>query len=92
MPQHGALVASRRTRGGTDGRPCVEDIRHTRNRRADGPERIHGEWWRRDREMTAVRDYFWVEDESGRRYWLFRRGDGDSAATGDLRWFVQGLA
>src|SRR5690606_29195997 len=24
----------------------------------DGPERIHGEWWRTDRELWAVRDYF----------------------------------
>ena len=24
----------------------------------DGPERIHGEWWRTTREMWAVRDYF----------------------------------
>src|SRR3546814_18256710 len=27
----------------------------------DGPERIHGEWWRNSREMWAVRDYFRVE-------------------------------
>ena len=26
--------------------------------RADGPERIYGEWWKRDAEMDAVRDYF----------------------------------
>src|SRR5690606_32536708 len=45
--------------------------------RADGPERIHGEWWRRTAETHAVRDYFQVEDESGQRFWLFRRGDGE---------------
>jgi protein ImuB len=65
-------------------------VRH-RIRRADGPERVHGEWWRRDAEASAVRDYFAVEDEAGRRFWLYRRGDGTDAASGDLRWFVQGL-
>ena len=59
--------------------------------RADGPERIAGEWWRRSGEFEAVRDYFRLEDETGRRFWLFRRGDGTDAATGDLRWFLHGL-
>ena len=62
-----------------------------RIRRADGPERIHGEWWLRDGETRAVRDYWAVEDETGRRYWLFRRGDGTDLATGDLGWFLHGL-
>ena len=62
-----------------------------RIRRADGPERVTGEWWRQDGERTAVRDYWQVEDESGRRFWLYRRGDGQDAATGDLRWFLQGV-
>ena len=62
-----------------------------RVRRADGPERIHGEWWLRDGEARAVRDYWAVEDEEGRRYWLFRRGDGSDPATGDLGWFLHGL-
>jgi protein ImuB len=62
-----------------------------RVRRADGPERIHGEWWRRDAETLAVRDYFQVEDEDGRRFWLFRRGDGVDAETGDLSWFLHGI-
>jgi protein ImuB len=62
-----------------------------RVRRADGPERIHGEWWRRDAELFAVRDYFQVEDEEGRRFWLFRRGDGVDAKTGNLDWFVHGI-
>jgi protein ImuB len=65
-------------------------VRH-RVRRADGPERIAGEWWKRDAELWAVRDYFRVEDEAGRRYWLFRKGDGVNPATGDLRWFLHGV-
>ncbi len=59
--------------------------------RGDGPERIHGEWWRRSGEADAVRDYFRVEDEAGQRFWLYRRGDGMDGRTGDLAWFVQGL-
>lgn len=57
----------------------------------DGPERIHGEWWRRDGEVWAVRDYYRVEDEAGARFWLFRRGDGVDGATGDLSWYMHGL-
>jgi protein ImuB len=56
----------------------------------DGPERIHGEWWRNRREMWAVRDYFRVETEGGARFWLFRRGDGVEATTGNLTWYMHG--
>jgi protein ImuB len=65
-------------------------VRH-RVRHADGPERIAGEWWKRDPEMQSVRDYFQVEDEDGRRFWLFRHGNGSDAGTGDMRWFLHGL-
>jgi protein ImuB len=60
-------------------------------RHADGPERIAGEWWKRDREWASVRDYFRVEDEDGRRFWLFRRGNGSDQETGDMRWFLHGV-
>ncbi|MCJ2877447.1 DNA polymerase Y family protein [Rhizobium pusense] len=60
-------------------------------KRADGPERIFGEWWQRDSEMDAVRDYFVVEDESGERLWVFRSGDGVDPETGNHRWFVHGI-
>jgi protein ImuB len=59
--------------------------------RADGPERVYGEWWRRTGEADAVRDYFQVEDEEGARFWLYRRGDGLDARTGDLSWWMQGM-
>ena len=62
-----------------------------RVRAADGPERIFGEWWRRDGEMDAVRDYFQLEDEAGGRFWVFRRGDGEFAMTGDLTWWLHGV-
>ena len=50
---------------------------------ADGPERIHGEWWRHPCEAEAVRDYFQVEDEAGGRFWLYRKED--------LSWHMHGL-
>ncbi|MET0309358.1 MAG: DNA polymerase Y family protein [Sphingomonas sp.] len=59
--------------------------------RSDGPERVHGEWWKHIAESHHVRDYFRVEDEEGRRYWLFRRGDGERAVTGDLSWYLHGV-
>ena len=65
-------------------------IRH-RVTRADGPERIAGEWWRRDPEIAAVRDYWIVENQEGRRFWLFRQGDGVHPSTGALSWFLHGL-
>lgn len=62
-----------------------------RVRRADGPERVFGEWWKRDAELVAVRDYFRIEDDSGERFWIFRAGDGETAATGSQRWFLHGI-
>ncbi len=62
-----------------------------RVRRADGPERIFGEWWKRDAERQAVRDYFRVEDDAGERFWIFRSGDGEDATTGSHRWFLHGI-
>ncbi|MER8462035.1 DNA polymerase Y family protein [Mesorhizobium sp. M1396] len=62
-----------------------------RVKRADGPERVFGEWWKRDAELAAVRDYFQVEDESGERYWVYRAGDGEDAATGSHKWFMHGI-
>jgi protein ImuB len=61
--------------------------RHThRIRRAEGPERLSTEWWRR---TAADRDYYCVEDEKGRRFWLYREGlYGDGPAP---RWFVHGI-
>jgi len=59
--------------------------------RADGPERIFGEWWKSASEVPAVRDYFQVEDEAGERFWIFRSGDGDSPSSGSQRWFLHGI-
>jgi protein ImuB len=62
-----------------------------RVKRADGPERIFGEWWQRNSEYEAVRDYFVIEDDSGERLWVFRSGDGVDAETGSHKWFVHGI-
>ncbi|MCK5745788.1 MAG: DNA polymerase Y family protein, partial [Oricola sp.] len=62
-----------------------------RVKRANGPERVFGEWWKRDAELIAVRDYFRVEDDAGERYWIYRAGDGEDAATGSHRWFLHGV-
>jgi protein ImuB len=62
-----------------------------RVRRADGPERIRGEWWKRDAELAAVRDYFRVEDDAGERYWIFRSGDGEHPESGSQSWFLHGI-
>lgn len=73
--------------------PAVFTWRGKRRRvkRADGPERIFGEWWVRPREHNAVRDYFVVEDEAGERYWVYRAGDGVDTDTGSHLWFLHGV-
>ncbi|MGH7185050.1 MAG: DNA polymerase Y family protein, partial [Pseudomonadota bacterium] len=58
---------------------------------ADGPERVFGEWWKRDAELFALRDYFRIEDESGERFWIFRAGNGEDATTGSQHWFLHGI-
>ncbi len=56
---------------------------------AQGPERIGPEWWRRD-SGGPERDYYAVEDESGRRFWLYRAGRyGADDVT--PQWFVHGV-
>jgi protein ImuB len=61
---------------------------------ADGPERLHGEWWRAHgveaEQPFVVRDYFQVETSAGGRYWIFRLGNGEDAATGPMRWYIHG--
>jgi protein ImuB len=54
--------------------------------RADGPERIEQEWWIQDGEH---RDYYCVEDEEGRRYWLFRQGHYSAERT--HQWYLHGF-
>lgn len=57
--------------------------------RAEGPERIAPEWWR-DGEDMPTRDYFRIEDEEGRRFWLYRQGLYGASAEAP-RWFMHGF-
>ncbi len=59
--------------------------------RADGPERIRGEWWIQSHEAFKVRDYFQVETETGERFWIYRSGDGEHKHTGPQSWFLHGI-
>jgi protein ImuB len=57
--------------------------------KAQGPERIAAEWWRNGA-AAPTRDYYLVEDDAGRRFWLFREGLF-ARETATPRWFVHGL-
>ena len=57
-----------------------------RVRHAEGPERIEPEWWHPADEAHS-RDYFRVEDDSGRRFWLYRDGQPPDGG----RWYLHGL-
>lgn len=54
-------------------------------RKADGPERIEREWWM---EPGEHRDYYILEDEQGRRYWVFRSGHYSEEQS---QWFLHGF-
>lgn len=52
--------------------------------KADGPERIEQEWWI---EEGQHRDYYAVEDEEGKRYWIFRSGHYSE----EYKWYLHGF-
>jgi protein ImuB len=63
-------------------RQCLHEVT-----RAEGPERIAMEWWRKE---GMTRDYFRVETKEGQRFWLYR--DGLYHQNGFApRWYLQGL-
>lgn len=45
--------------------------KHHYIKKADGPERVEREWWL---DTGEHRDYYSVEDQEGKRYWIFRSG------------------
>lgn len=55
-----------------------------------GPERIAPEWWR-DRPATRLRDYYKVEVQDGRRFWLYREGLLHDGRGDEPRWFLHGF-
>lgn len=58
--------------------------------RVEGPERIAPEWWR-ERGATRLRDYYRIEDDRGRRYWIYRLGIVGDGRGGAPDWYLQGL-
>jgi protein ImuB len=75
-----------------DGPPYRFRWKGTQHRvaRHEGPERIAMPWWEgRHREARLTRDYYRVEDEEGRRFWLFRHGLYEEKS--DPRWYMHGL-
>ncbi|WP_341850280.1 DNA polymerase Y family protein [Neorhizobium sp. CSC1952] len=56
--------------------------------RAEGPERISPEWWV-DPEDAPERDYFRLESEIGRRFWVFREGHYDGKTPPN--WHIHGI-
>jgi protein ImuB len=64
--------------------------------KAEGPERIAPEWWREllGHSKTASarpRDYYRIEDEDGRRYWVFREGLYQESAEATPVWYLHGV-
>ncbi len=90
-----------------DGPPARLEWRRRRCRivRAEGPERIAPEWWQpllglarpdeteaRPKRRARTRDYYTIEDEAGRRYWVFREGlYGREESEAPPAWFLHGL-
>ena len=74
-----------------EGPPITFRWRRTFHRvsRAEGPERIEAEWWI-DGETASPRDYFRIEDQGGRRFWLYREGLYGAGVL-PPRWFMHGV-
>ena len=66
-------------------RRAVHDIA-----KVEGPERIAPEWWRAP-STSRLRDYYRVEDSSGRRYWIYREGVVGDGRGGAPQWYLHGL-
>lgn len=59
--------------------------------RVEGPERISAPWWRdKGIKPCFTRDYYRIEDEAGRRFWLYRDGLYEEERS-DPKWYLHGL-
>ena len=80
-----------------EGPPARFTWRHVTRRviKAEGPERIAPEWWRGLRQQRSPaarpRDYYRIEDEDGRRYWVFRDGLYQESQLGSPGWYLHGV-
>jgi protein ImuB len=54
-------------------------------KKADDAERIEREWWL---DEGPHRDYYVVEDQEGRRYWVFRSGHYSDEGS---QWYLHGF-
>lgn len=59
--------------------------------RAEGPERLRPEWWLPADDDAETRDYYRVEIEDGRRFWLYRSGLYRQDRQAPPRWFLHGI-
>ena len=66
--------------------------------KAEGPERLAPEWWKAEASerlgpwAPRTRDYYRVEDDQGRRYWIFREGlYGREDADKPPSWWLHGV-
>jgi protein ImuB len=66
-------------------RRAVHDIA-----RVEGPERIAPVGWRQP-STCRLRVYYLVEDQAGRRYWIFREGLIGDGRGGAPEWYLHGL-
>jgi len=73
---------------------CWRRIVH-RVSKSEGPERIAAEWWHAEGaaplggEADSIRDYYRVEDDRGRRFWLYR--DATYRPGMSPGWWLHGL-
>ncbi|SDF73956.1 protein ImuB [Dyadobacter soli] len=57
--------------------------------KSEGPERIEQEWWL---QQGLHRDYYTLEDQDGRRYWVFRLGPySEEKEDEQPEWFIHGF-
>lgn len=74
-------------------RPCY----HGPLRKLVGPQRVEAGWWshggQEDGEggHLAVRDYYIAESPEAGLVWIYRERSATSFATGEVRWYLQGL-
>jgi len=78
-----------------DGPPVRFTWRHVARKvlKSAGPERIAPDWWRSGHapRTPRTRDYYTVEDEAGRRYWIYREGLYEEQDKPTPGWFLHGL-
>jgi len=62
-------------------------------RKLVGPQRVEAGWWGSGEEggHLAVRDYYIAESPEAGLVWVFRERSAASFATGEVRWYLQGL-